>query len=73
MGRESRRPRPDRVEQHSLPGTNQAGKGPGTCEEPGRPKNSSEEGVLRPNGLSRHSLPGTDQAGKGSRSADKRS
>ena len=55
----------DQLEKHSLPGTNQAGKGPDSCE-----KDDHEN---RPGGwlgpqqdqLEKHSLPGTNQAGKG--------
>jgi hypothetical protein len=53
----------DQLEEHSLPGTNQAGKEPSSCE-----KNDLEN---RPDGrsqdqdqLEEHSLPGTNQAGK---------
>jgi hypothetical protein len=54
----------DQLEEHSLPGTNQAGKGISSCE-----KNDQEN---RPGGgdaehkdqLEEHSLPGTNQAGK---------
>ena len=62
----------DQLEAHSLPGTNQAGKGPGS-----REKHDHED---RPGGaepqeqkqLEKHSLPGTNQAGKGPVSRDKR-
>jgi hypothetical protein len=59
----------DQLEEHSLPGTNQAGKGPATGE-----KNDQQN---RPGGqgandqLEEHSLPGTNQAGKGPSSGER--
>lgn len=63
---------PEQREEHSLPGTNQAGKGPGeseeedvergrlgTTEETTRPADAPPEGQVE-----RHSLPGTNQAGR---------
>ena len=54
----------DQLDEHSLPGTNQAGKGPGSCEE-----NDQENGPGRetqhPDQLDEHSLPGTNQAERG--------
>jgi len=49
----------DQLEEHSLPGTNQAGKGPASSEKSGM-KNRSGRGASE-----KHSLPGTNQAGKG--------
>jgi hypothetical protein len=46
----------DQLKAHSLPGTNQAGKGPGSCEKDHDDMNDQ---------LKAHSLPGTNQAGKG--------
>ena len=57
--------KPDQLEEHSLPGTNQAGKGPGSPET-GTPKNAPRGAESPPQGqLENHSLPGTNQAGKG--------
>jgi hypothetical protein len=55
----------DQISEHSLPGTNQAGRKPGSSE-----KNDQEEspggGVAQhQDQLEEHSLPGTNQAGKG--------
>ena len=53
----------DQIEEHSLPGTNQAGKGPGSREDgdqESRPSEGPEEEQIE-----EHSLPGTNQAGKG--------
>lgn len=63
---------PEQIEEHSLPGTNQAGKGPGeseeedvergrlgTADETTRPADAPPEGQVE-----QHSLPGTNQAGK---------
>lgn len=54
----------EQLERQSLPGTNQAGKGPGAGEqdEPGE-----ESDHVRPHHdqVDAHSLPGTNQAGKG--------
>jgi hypothetical protein len=64
MENKDRRGEQDHLEKHSLPGTNQAGKGPEPSEEddaedkPGR-------GRQRDGALEKHSLPGTNQAGKG--------
>ena len=55
----------DQLEEHSLPGTNQAGKGSESGEkaDPGtRPRGV---GAQRQTHLEKHSLPGTNQAGKG--------
>jgi len=54
----------DQLEEHSLPGTNQAGEGPRSSEttdqenRPGRTPEHQEH-------VEEHSLPGTNQAGKG--------
>ena len=51
----------DQLDEHSLPGTNQAGKGPGSSE-----KKDQENGQENdPENDDEHSLPGTNQAGKG--------
>jgi hypothetical protein len=55
----------DQLEKHSLPGTNQASKGPGSCEnneEENRPGEAETEQRER---VEKHSLPGTNQAGRG--------
>ena len=57
--------RKDQLEESSLPGTNQAGKGPGSLEkhdEENRPCGGEAEDQDQ---LEEHSLPGTNQAGKG--------
>ena len=57
--------RQDALEKHSLPGTNQAGKGPGSVERDEQQETPDEEQ------LREHSLPGTNQAGKGPRPFEK--
>lgn len=64
MEDEDRGGKQDQLDEHSLPGTHQAGKGPGACE--------GDDQENRPDGagphqerLEKHSLPGTNQAGKG--------
>ena len=52
----------DQLEEHSLPGTNQAGKGPGSCETDDREQRSG--GGQHEDELEEHSLPGTNQAEK---------
>ena len=60
----------DQLEQHSLPGTNQAGKGPEKNDQESRPGGGAEHqdqhGDLgdKQDQLEEHSLPGTNQAGK---------
>jgi hypothetical protein len=53
------------VEEHSLPGTNQAGKGPGSGEENNHETGPRGGGSQHQDRLEEHSLPGTNQAGKG--------
>ena len=53
----------DQFEEHSLPGTNQAGKGPGSCER-NDPENRPGGVGAHQDQLEEHSLPGTNQAGK---------
>jgi hypothetical protein len=65
MENEDRRRKQDQLEEHSLPGTNQAGKGPGSCEKNDPENRPSGEGVEHQDQLEKHSLPGTNQAGKG--------
>ena len=54
----------NQFEEHSLPGTNQAGKGPISCE---KNEHENRPGVGRgpdEDQLEEHSLPGTNQAGR---------
>jgi hypothetical protein len=54
----------DQLQEHSLPGTNQAGKGPSSCEKNDQ-ENKPGVGVAEhQDQLEGHSLPGTNQAGK---------
>jgi len=53
----------DQRENHSLPGTNQAGKGANSSEPHDETKRP--HGGLAHEQLDKHSLPGTNQAGKG--------
>jgi hypothetical protein len=55
----------DQLEEHSLPGTNQAGKGPDASEENDQENRPGRGGAPRQKQLEEHSLPGTNQAGKG--------
>lgn len=52
------------LETHSLPGTNQAGKGPGSREECDQEDLPGGAESTRQERLEKHSLPGTNQAGK---------
>ena len=54
----------DQLEEHSLPGTNQGGKGR-SCEENNQDDRPGGKGAHHQDQLEAHSLPGTDQAGKG--------
>jgi len=64
MADEDHSSHPDQLEEHSLPGTNQAGKEADSSDEcdlavrPGRETSRQQEQ------LEEHSLPGTNQAGK---------
>lgn len=53
----------DQLEQHSLPGTNQAGKGANRPEP--SDKTTGPRGGSAQEQLDKHSLPGTNQAGRG--------
>jgi hypothetical protein len=55
----------DQLEAHSLPGTNQAAKGPGSREKRDQESKPSGAKSQRQEQLEKHSLPGTNQAGKG--------
>jgi hypothetical protein len=59
------------LEEHSLPGTNQAGKGPGSCEENEQENRRDGRGPEHQNQIEEHSLPGTNQAGKGPGSCER--
>lgn len=64
MDNDAPRGQQDQLEEHSLPGTNQAGTGPGSSEDD--PGDASTEGTpQRQEDLDAHSLPGTNQAGTG--------
>ena len=54
----------DQLEEHSLPGTNQAGKEPSSCEKNDQENRPGGEGAQHQDQLEEHSLPGTNQAGK---------
>ena len=60
----------DQLEEHSLPGTNQAGQGPSSCEETDQENTTGGEGPQPQDQLEEHSLPGTNQAGKGPSSCE---
>jgi hypothetical protein len=53
----------EQLEEHSLPGTNQAGKEASSCEEKDREKRPGRA-PQHQDQLEEHSLPGTNQAGK---------
>jgi len=48
VGNTKRSDKQDQVETHSLPGTNQAGKGPDECDEDGQQTKASAGGSQRP-------------------------
>jgi len=58
----------DQREKHSLPGTNQAGKGPESGETDCHENNPGGHGTQ--DQLEKHSLPGTNEAGKGPESCE---
>jgi hypothetical protein len=55
----------DQLNEHSLPGTNQAGKGPGSCEENDPENKPGGGGAQHQDQPEKHSLPGSNQAGEG--------
>ena len=55
----------DQLEEHSLPGTNQAGKGASSCEKNDQENRPGSDWAQHQDQLEEHSLPGTNQAGKG--------
>lgn len=55
----------DQLEEHSLPGTNQAGKGPDAWEKGDHRNGQGGSTSQHQTHLEEHSLPGTNQAGKG--------
>jgi hypothetical protein len=69
MENEERGGKQDQLEEHSLPGTNQAGKGPSSGEENDQ-ENRPGGGSQHQDQLEEHSLPGTNQAGKGPSSGE---
>jgi hypothetical protein len=54
----------EQLEEHSLPGTNQARKGPSSCEKNDQENRPGGVGAQHQDQLEEHSLPGTNQAGK---------
>ena len=60
----------DQLEKHSLPGTNQAGKGSGPGETHDQENRPGDGEAQQQDRLEKHSLPGTNQAGKGPGSRD---
>ena len=60
----------NQLEEHSLPGTNQAGTVPGSCEKNDQ-DNRPGHGEALQDHLEEHTLPGTNQAGKGPSSGEK--
>jgi hypothetical protein len=70
MKDKNRRGKRDQLDEHSLPGTNQDGTGPGSCEKNGR-EHTPGGMPPPPDQLDEHSLPGTNQAGKGPGSREK--
>ena len=70
MENEDHQRKRDQLEEHSLPGTNQAGKAPDSCEENEQRDRSGREEALQDQ-LEEHSIPGTNQAGKGPGSSEK--
>jgi hypothetical protein len=54
----------DQLNEHSLPGTNQAGKEIGPGKEDGQDNRPGGEVAQDQDELEKHSLPGTNQAGK---------
>ena len=65
MNNEDHGGKQDQLEEHSLPGTNQAGKGPSANEENDQENRPGGGGPQHQDQLKEHSLPGTNQAGKG--------
>jgi hypothetical protein len=59
----------DQLEKHSLPGTNQAGKGPSSPER--NHESRRPPGAQPQEQLDEHSLPGTNQAGTGPSPSEK--
>lgn len=69
MENQDRRRTHDQLEEHSLPGTNQAGKGPGECG-PGDQKKRPTEGEVHPQKpRTKHTITGTNHVGKGASSS----
>ena len=53
----------DQLEEHSLPGSNQAAKGPGACEKDDQKNKPGGRGAQHQEQLEEHSLPGTKTTG----------
>ena len=68
MDNEKRSRNEEQLLAHSLPGTNQAGKGADDEERPHRDQRKRNDDQEH---LDAHSLPGTNQAGKGARVENK--
>lgn len=64
MDNDAQRTKQDQLEEHSLPGTNQAGTSTSSPVRDDQENPPSEE-VQRQEQLEEHSLPGTNQAGTG--------
>jgi hypothetical protein len=54
----------DQLEEHTFPGTNQAGKGPGSGEQNDQENRPGGAEAEHQEQLEEHSLPGTNQAGR---------
>ena len=65
MENDDYRGKQDQLAEHSLPGTNQAGRGPSSCEKNHEESSSGGRGSQQHDQLEEHSLPGTNQSGKG--------
>ena len=63
MDNENRKGKQEQVEEHSLPGTNQAGKEASSCES-NEDDDKGSTGAQGQDQLEEHSLPGTNQAEK---------
>jgi len=62
----------DPLDEHRLPGTNQAGKGSRSRKGSDRTNKPGGAGTAHQDQLEEHSLPGTNQAGEGPGSCDKK-
>ena len=64
MKKEDRGGKQDQLEEHSLPGTNQAGEDIASCEKTDQENSPGSGGQHHQDQLEEHSLPGTNQAGR---------